>query len=299
LKLHSHPLAALAGVTKSFGTHAALRGLDLQVNPGEVLSLLGPNGAGKTTAISILLGLLKADSGTVRLMGRSPRDLQARRQIGVMMQDVSLMRDMRVRELIRWASSYYPGPMSIDQALTASNTAALADRSYGKLSGGQKRQVQFAIAICGRPRLLFLDEPTVGLDVEARRVMWNTLRALVKGGVSIVLTTHYIEEAEFLSDRVAVLVAGRVVASGSVQEIRKYVRVKHIRCATEVATIEIDAWPEVVKVSHNGAGLEIVARNAESVARQLLGADPRLADLEIRRAGLAEAFVELVKEEHA
>jgi ABC-2 type transport system ATP-binding protein len=295
--LHSHPLAALEGVTKNFGTHAALRGLDLQVNPGEVLSLLGPNGAGKTTAISILLGLLKADSGTVRLMGRSPRDLQARRQIGVMMQDVSLMRDMRVRELIRWASSYYPGPMSVDEALSISKTAALADRSYGKLSGGQKRLVQFAVAICGRPRLLFLDEPTVGLDVEARQVMWNTLRALVQGGVAIVLTTHYIEEAEFLSDRVAVLVGGRIIAQGSVQEIRKYVGVKHIRCATEVDAVEIDAWPEVVKISQNGAGVEIVTRDAESVARRLLIADARLAELEIRRAGLAEAFVELIKEE--
>jgi ABC-type multidrug transport system ATPase subunit len=176
------------------------------------------------------------------------------------------------------------------------HTEALADRPYGKLSGGQKRQVQFAIALCGRPKLLFLDEPTVGLDVQAREIMWTTLRRLVNEGSSIVLTTHYLEEAEVLADRVAVLAKGRTIASGSVNEMRALVVRKHISCSTSLPIEQVRTWPDVESATRDQHGLHITAANAESVVRELLAADENLQDLEVRRAGLAEAFTELTQE---
>jgi ABC-2 type transport system ATP-binding protein len=182
--LKTEILAELEGAQKRFGTLVALHALDLQIVPGELLSLLGPNGAGKSTAISLLIGLSRPDAGRAFLFGRSPHDIEARRQIGVMLQAAELIPELRVRELIALTSKYYPEPMELDEALAVSGIGAVANRPCGKLSGGQRRQVQFALAICGRPRLLFLDEPTAGLDVEARELMWATLRHLVAQGVA-------------------------------------------------------------------------------------------------------------------
>jgi ABC-type multidrug transport system ATPase subunit len=220
-------LAELAAVQKSYGKTAALDGLDLQVRRGELLAVLGPNGAGKTTAISLMLGLQRPDAGAARLFGGSPESFENRREVGVMMQEVELAPELRVREHIDLVASYYPAALSADAVLEMTRTTPLRDRPYGKLSGGQKRQAQFAMAVCGRPKLLFLDEPTVGLDIQAREMMWATLRHLVDVGVSIVLTTHYLEEAEALADRVAVLNKGRLIASGSVNEMRALVARKH------------------------------------------------------------------------
>jgi ABC-type multidrug transport system ATPase subunit len=172
----------------------------------------------------------------------------------------------------------------------------LAARPYGKLSAGQKRQVQFAMAVCGRPKLLFLDEPSVGLDVRARETMWATLRQLVRHGSSIVLTTHYLEEAESLSNRVAVLSKGRLIASGTVNEIRALVVRKRITCSTVLSADQIAAWPDVESVTREQQRLQISTSNSEAVVRRLLAADANLQELEVRRAGLAEAFTELTQE---
>ncbi len=170
------------------------------------------------------------------------------------------------------------------------------DRRYGKLSGGQQRRVQFALAICGRPQLLFLDEPTVGLDIDARESLWKTIRSLVTSGCAVVLTTHYLEEAESLADRVAVLAHGRIVASGSVRQIRARIAQRRIRCVSALATDAIGAWPEVRSVCRDGDRIEIVTDAAEAVVRQLLFEDTELSELEVQRAGLAEAFVEITRE---
>lgn len=286
-------VAELAGARKKFGPTVALDGLDLQVGSGEMLALLGPNGAGKSTAIALLLGLQQPDAGTVRLFGMLPQRIQARRLIGVMMQEVTLPAELRVREMIDLAASAYPSPLSPETAMALTHTSELAGRPYGKLSGGQKRQVQFAIALCGRPRLLFLDEPTVGLDVQAREVLWATLRRVVGEGTSVVLTTHYLEEAESLANRVAVLNAGRLIACGSVDEIRSLVTRKHISCSTSLDATQIEAWPNVQSVIAEGQRLHISATDAEDVVRRLLMADANLQQLEVRRAGLSEAFTEL------
>jgi ABC-2 type transport system ATP-binding protein len=289
-------LAELVGVSKRYGKTMAVDGLDLHVRPGELFAVLGPNGAGKTTAISLSLGLEQPNCGSVRLFGRSPLLLEARREVGVMMQEVHLAPELRVREQIDLVASYYPAPMSPDAAMEMTHTTSLGKRPYGKLSGGQKRQAQFAMAVCGRPKLLFLDEPTVGLDVRARELMWSTLRQIVAGGSSIVLTTHYIEEAEALADRVAVLAKGRVIATGSVPEMRGLVVRKQVSCSTTVAVEEARTWPGVESAHQEQQRLHIATSDPEAVVRRLLAADPGLSDLEVRRAGLAEAFTELTQE---
>jgi ABC-type multidrug transport system ATPase subunit len=294
--MNNNFLAALSQVTKRFEKTLALDKLDLQVRPGELLAVLGPNGAGKTTAISLLLGLQQPDSGTARLFGKSPHLVETRRQIGVMMQEVALAPELRVREQIDLVASYYPAPLTPSATMELTNITSLADRPYGKLSSGQKRQVQFAMAIVGRPKLLFLDEPTVGLDVQARELMWVTLRKLVNNGASIVLTTHYLEEAEALADRVAVLAKGRVVASGTVNDMRALVVRKHINCSTTLTVEEVTAWPGVESATTDKQRLLITVNNAESVLRRLLAADQNLREVEVRSAGLAEAFIELTQE---
>jgi ABC-type multidrug transport system ATPase subunit len=232
----------------------------------------------------------------VLLVGGSPLDVESRRQVGVMMQDVGLTPEMRVRDLVALTTSYYPEPLPVEETLAMTRLESLALRPYGKLSGGQKRQVQFALAICGRPRMLFLDEPTVGLDIEAREAMWTVLRRLVADGCSIVLTTHYLEEAEALADRVAVLAAGRLIACDTVAEVRAIVSRKQIECASRLPVDDVQAWPGVVGVSRDGDRLHITVVEAEDVVRRLLAADATVRHLEIRQAGLAEAFSELTKE---
>jgi ABC-type multidrug transport system ATPase subunit len=286
----------LSAVEKKYGATVALAGLSLDVRRGELLAVLGPNGAGKSTAIALWLGLLEPDAGTARLFDGSPLDVETRRQVGVMMQDVGLTPELRVRDLIALTASYYPAPLSVEETLAATRLESLATRPYGKLSGGQKRQVQFALAICGRPRLLFLDEPTVGLDIEARAAMWAVLRRLVGEGCSIVLTTHYLEEAEALADRVAVLAAGRLIACDTVAEVRGIVSRKQIECASRLDAADIQTWPGVLGASRDGDRLHITVVEAEEVVRRLLASDPAVRHLEIRQAGLAEAFSELTKE---
>jgi ABC-2 type transport system ATP-binding protein len=287
----------LSGVTKRFGKIVALDELDLDVRPGELLAVLGPNGAGKTTAISLLLGLEQPDAGSARLFGQPPQAIEARRHAGVMMQEAVLASELRVREQIDMVASYYPDPLPAGEVMEMTGTAPLRSRPYGKLSSGQKRQVQFAMAVVGRPRLLFLDEPTVGLDLQSREMVWATLRRLVGGdGCSIVLTTHYLEEAEALADRVAVLAKGRLIANGTVSEMRALVVRKRITCRTALPAEEVAAWPDVQSVNRDRNGLHITASNTENVVRRLLAADEDLQDLEVQRAGLAEAFTELTQE---
>jgi ABC-type multidrug transport system ATPase subunit len=213
-----------------------------------------------------------------------------------MMQEVALSPTLRVRELVELAASYYPNPLSAREALALTRTTEIGERYGAKLSGGQKRQAQFAMAVCGRPRLLFLDEPTASLDVQARETMWATLRELLAQGCSIVLTTHYLEEAEALADRVAVIAKGKLIALGTVDEVRSVVSRKTIVCSSVVDLSDVRAWPSVVDARRDTEKLHITASDAESVVRRLLAVDARLSNLEVRQAGLAEAFTELTKE---
>lgn len=290
-------LARLHGVRKAYGAVCALDGVDLELRSGELLALLGPNGAGKTTAISLLLGLTRADAGSVELFGRDPQDIAARRHIGVMLQDAQLPPTLRVGELLRLTASYYPQPRSVIESAELAGVSDLLQRPYAKLSGGQQRRVQFALALCGKPRLLFLDEPTVGMDIEARQKLWAAIRHLIGEGNSVVLTTHYLEEAEALADRVCVMAKGRVVSEGTVDELRARIARKRVWCTTSLPLEHLRHWPEVIEARRDGGRLCLSTEFPELLVRRLLDGDLNLSDLEVRAAGLAEAFTELTRDD--
>jgi ABC-2 type transport system ATP-binding protein len=294
---HNHePIARLDGAIKRYGPLTALDGANLQLQRGELLALLGPNGAGKTTAIGLLLGLLRADAGTVQLFGQDPQQIEARRRIGVMLQNAELPPTLRVGELLRLTASYYPAPRTVTEAAELAGVSDLLKRPYAKLSGGQQRRVQFALALCGRPELLFLDEPTVGMDIEARQKLWAAIRQLLAEGCSVLLTTHYLEEAEALADRVCVMARGRMIHEGTVEELRARVALKRIRCLSALSVDMLRGWPEISELRRENDRLHIAAADAETVVRRLLAADPELRELEVQRAGLAEAFTELTRD---
>jgi ABC-type multidrug transport system ATPase subunit len=292
-------LATLDGVTKRYGDNLALDELSLRILPGELLAVLGPNGAGKSSAIGLWLGILEPEVGAVSLLGGSPLDARNRLGIGVMMQDVELTPLLRVREQIELTASYYPQPLGVDEVIALAGLQAIADQRYGNLSGGQKRMLQFALAICGRPRLLFLDEPTVGLDQQARERVWRTIRSLVDGGCAVLLTTHYLEEAEALADRVAVMMGGKCIAEGSVTEMRALVSSKRVSCLSGIDAQVVRAWPGVVEAVRDSDLLHVTAIDAEAVVQQLFRADPGLRQLEVRQASLADAFKQLTLKEAA
>ena len=291
-------VARLCGVEKRYGQLTALDGVDLVLRRGELLAVLGPNGAGKSTSIGLLLGLIRPDGGRAELFGADPQQIDARRRIGVMLQSAMLPPTLRVGELLRLVASYYPHPRTLEESAALAGIGDLLQRPYGKLSGGQQRRVQFALALCGRPELVFLDEPTVGMDIDARRKLWSAMRTLVAQGCSVVLTTHYLEEAEALAQRVVVLGKGRVLSEGSVDALRAQIPLARIRCVSDIDADAIAAWPQVTSAEREGARLRISTSAPENVLRRLLELDGALAELEVQRAGLAEAFTELTREEH-
>jgi ABC-2 type transport system ATP-binding protein len=290
-------LAELRNATKRFGrggaTVEAVSGVDLTVRAGELLAVLGPNGAGKTTAISMLTGLRRPTSGTARLFGRDPRDFAARQRVGVMLQASGVPETLRVRELLNEFRGYYPDPLPLATVIAAAGLDGLERRLYGELSGGQQRRVNFAIAVCGNPELLFFDEPTTGLDVEVRRGLWATLRELTTAGAGVVLTTHYLEEADALADRIVVLDRGRVIAEGSPSEIKAMVPGRRIRAQSSVGAAEAEAFLGVQRASRDGAWLELLTTSAEPALRELMARDLAIANLTVVEPSLEEAFLAL------
>jgi ABC-2 type transport system ATP-binding protein len=291
--LPGEPVAELRGAVKRYGPVTALAGVDLTVRAGEVVAVLGPNGAGKTTAVQLLLGLGRPGAGTARLFGRDPRDAAARVRVGAMLQVSKVPETLKVREHIHLVSSYYPRPLPLSEAIAVAGLTGLEDRLFGKLSGGQRQRVLFALALCGDPDLLFLDEPTVGLDVESRRGLWDQIRAKAGAGRTVFLTTHYLEEADALADRIVLLHQGRIVAEGTPAEIKARVGGRVIRCRTRVPVDEVAFLPGVREARRRGEDLEILATAAEPVVRELLARDAGLSGLEVRGAGLEDAFLSL------
>lgn len=288
-------VAQLKNVSKHYGPVVALQNFNLTLYPGELLALLGPNGAGKTTAVKLFLGLAKAHSGSVRIFGADPALPQTRRRIGSMLQIAKVPETLRVREHIDLFSSYYPRPLPMDDLLAIADLAKIKDRKFGDLSGGQKQRVLFAIALCGDPDILFLDEPTVGLDVEARRILWEQIRSLTARGKTILLTTHYLEEADALAHRVVVLNKGRILAHGTPADIKAKTSGRRIRCVTTLPLESLRAIPTVLSVHQDREGVEIATQCAEAVVRELLMRDAQLSRLEVASAGLEEAFLALTR----
>jgi len=289
-------IARLQGASKNFGEVQALRQVNFAVRAGELVALLGPNGAGKTTAVKLFLGLAKPTAGTVSVFGGNPINAEVRTRIGAMLQVAKVPETLRVREHIDLFSSYYPNPLPMAETLALAGLQEIKDREFGELSGGQRQRVLFALALCGNPDILFLDEPTVGLDVESRRILWEEIRKLIARGKAVLLTTHYLEEADALADRVVVINRGEIIAEGTPAEIKASTGGRCIRCVSSLDIATVRAIPGVLDVRRDRDGLEIRAASAEPILRELLMLDPGLSDVEVSSAGLEEAFLALTQE---
>jgi ABC-2 type transport system ATP-binding protein len=291
----------LSGLTKSFKTPQgpvhAVRGVDITIAPGETVAILGPNGAGKSTTIDMLLGLLKPDAGDVKLFGMSPAEAIKLGAIGAMLQTGAVLRDLTVRELLAMMGSLFPHPLSVDEVLEQANLADIADRKTQKLSGGQTQRVRFAVALVSNPDLLVLDEPTVAMDVEARRDFWTTMRGFAASGKTVVFATHYLEEADAYADRIILMARGTVVADGPSTEIKATVGLRTIRATLPEADLAALArLPGVSNVDQHGDAVVLNCSDSDAAIRALLSAYPQARDIEIVGAGLEQAFLQLTGE---
>ncbi len=286
-------IARLQDVHKRLGQIKALAGVSLEVRPGELLALLGPNGAGKTTLVSLLVGLRSPDRGLVRLNDRDPRDPEARRILGVTPQSTGFPPNLRVAEVIDLVRAHYPEPLQTSSVLERFDLTDLARRSVSALSGGQARRLAVALAFAGNPKLAVLDEPTTGLDVESRRALWEQIEDFRKAGGTLLLTTHYLEEAEELADRVVVLARGKVLTSGSPNEIKRRVGLRRVRLRTH----ELPRLNAAEKVETEDGVFTVWTRDSDALVRQLVESGVEFSDLEVLPVSLEEAFLTVLDEE--
>jgi ABC-2 type transport system ATP-binding protein len=282
-------LARAEQATRRYGDVLALDRVDLDVRAGEMVGLLGPNGAGKSTLISLLVGLRRPDSGRVELFGGDPREPARRRQIGVTPQETGLPPTLRVGEVVDFVTAHFPDPVPRAELLGRFGIDDLTRRQTGGLSGGQKRRLAVALAFAGRPRLVFLDEPTTGLDVEARRSLWDGIRSFHDQGGTVLLTSHYLEEIEALARRMVVIGAGRVLADDTVASVRGMVGVRRV----SMVAGELPPLPGVVGVERADGRTHLLTTDADRLVRDLVGAGVDFADLEIRPTSLEEAFLSI------
>jgi ABC-2 type transport system ATP-binding protein len=289
------PIATLTNITKRYGATVALDNLSLSLRPGEVVALLGPNGAGKSTAVKLLLGLIAPTSGTSRVFGSDPRNATTRTRVGAMLQVARVTETLRVREHLDLFRSYYPNPLPVSEILRIAQLQGIEDRLFSQLSGGQKQRVLFALAICGDPDLIFLDEPTVGMDIEARRALWQQIRSFSAQGKTVLLTTHYLEEADALAHRVIVINKGRIISEGTPTEIKHNSGGRTIRCRTQLSQELLRKLPTVTSVELNQGVVAVIASDAEAVVREMLLRDETLSGLEVASPALEDAFLALTK----
>jgi ABC-2 type transport system ATP-binding protein len=284
----------MSGLVKSYGSVHAVRGVDIDIRPGETVAILGPNGAGKTTTIDMLLGLARPDAGQVSVFGHSPADAVKAGLVGGMLQTGDVIRELSIRELLTMMGSIYPRPRPVDDVLATTGLADIADRRAAKLSGGQSQRVRFAVALVADPTLLVLDEPTVALDVEGRREFWMAMRATAAEGKTVVFATHYLEEADAYADRIVLMARGKVVADGPTTEIKAKVGLKTIRATLPgVDPDRLMSLPGVTKAEHRGDGIVLQCGDSDAALHRLLRDFPEARDIEVRGAGLEEAFLEL------
>ncbi|MEQ4304063.1 ABC transporter ATP-binding protein [Plantactinospora sp. B6F1] len=271
------------GLRKTYGARVAVDGIDLTVNRGEVFALLGPNGAGKTSTIEILEGHRRRDGGTVSVLGEDPGTAgrRWRARLGIVLQTATDAAELTVREMVRHLAGYYPDPRDPDEVIEVCGLTGKAGARIRTLSGGQRRRLDVALGIVGRPELLFLDEPTTGFDPEARRQFWTLIRRLADEGGTILLTTHYLDEAEALAGRLAVLAAGRIIAEGTPETIGGR--------ASVAATV---SWRDA-----DGDHREQTADPVALVARLTARAGGTLTDLRVHRPSLEDIYLDLIGED--
>ena len=273
-------LIEVRGLHKSYGERQVLRGIDLDVQRGEVVTLLGPNGAGKTTTVEILEGYRGATAGRVRVLGFDPakNPLELRARTGVVLQECGFPSHVRVAELLDCWRAYYPTPRPLEELLEIVELKDERATFVQRLSGGQRRRLDFALALAGDPELIFLDEPTTGFDPEARRRCWAAIENLQTLDKAVLLTTHYLDEAEHLADRVAILADGVIRATGTPSELARLAR----------------APTRISFVGEDGQHMAITTKEAESSLRELLDAHGALHDLAVVPPTLEDVYLELV-----
>lgn len=283
----------LQNLTKRYGKVTAVNDLTLQVAPGEIVAFLGPNGAGKTTTIDMMLGLAQPDAGAVQVFGKTPWDAIARGEISAVMQSGGLLKDFTVEETVQFTASLYAHARPTAEVLERAGIAEIAKRRVGKCSGGEQQRLRFAIALLSDPRLLVLDEPTTGMDVEGRRDFWNAIREDAKRGRTILFATHYLDEADAYADRIVLIRQGSVVADGTTAEIKNLASGRRVRASIAVPDMEaVRALSGVTSAEQRGESLIVNCTNSDIVARYLLTAtDAR--DVEISSQNLEAAFVAL------
>ena len=279
---------------KVFGPVRAVDGVTLTVSAGEVVALLGPNGAGKTTCVSLMLGLRNPTSGSTTLFGFAPSDVRARSRCGVMLQESGLPAYLTVRETIDLFRTYYPAPLAADKLIELIGLEAKARAQVHTLSGGQQQRLYFGLAMCGDPELLFLDEPTVGLDVEARRGFWTHVKAFARAGRTVVLTTHYLEEADALADRIVVIDHGHILIDASPAVVKSASQAKRVSftAGRQMSESDFTGLP-LQTLTIDGARVEILTPQPEVLLRALFQRGESLADLEVAGASLEQAVMQL------
>jgi len=298
LRRVSAPAAELVNTSKRYGEVQAVRDVSFVIEPGEVVAMLGPNGAGKTTSISLMLGTRKPTSGTVRLFGMDPKDLKARSRIGVMLQESGVPGMLRVAEIVELFRSYYPAPLATAEAIRMAGLEEKAKSLVKDLSGGQRQRLYFALAVCGDPDALFLDEPTVGMDVEGRRRFLEEIGALATKGRTVVLTTHYLEEADQLARRVIVIDHGRVIADSTPAAIKARVAGKRVTFSTGTRPDEsqFEGLPLNSKQIEDHR-VRLLTNEPEQVLRELFRRGVEIQNLEVAGADLEEAFVAMTHQQ--
>jgi ABC-2 type transport system ATP-binding protein len=276
-------VAALDRVTKRFGSATALDGVSFTIASGDVVALLGRNGAGKSTALAVLLGLRCPDDGTARLFGVDPRQARARQLVGVALQESAFPATLRVRELVELVGAHYAFPLPVPAVLERFGLEGLSNRQLGGLSGGERRRVGVALAFAGRPSLVVLDEPTAGLDGEARRSVWAAIKEHADEGGTVLLTTHYLEEAEALATRVVLIDEGIVVTEGSVASIKAGAGLTRV-------TFRAPSGVTIEGAEREGTLVRILTSDAGAVIEALVREEVKLTDLEVRPLTLEEAI---------
>jgi ABC-2 type transport system ATP-binding protein len=285
---------AFSGITKAYGPVRALDGIDLAIETGSTVALLGPNGAGKSTAIQLLLGLIGPDAGVVRTLGLMPRDAIASGRVGAMLQSAGLPTGARVGELVDFARAIHPEPLGRQLILAWAGLEGLTRRPVEALSGGESQRLRFALAIAGDPELVFLDEPTVAMDVESRRAFWAAMRRFAAEGRTVLFATHYLEEADQVADRIVVLHRGRIVADGSAASIKAAVAERTVRFTLSGATDTMLGTLAGVTVAEvRGDAVTLRTTDADATVAAAFAAGLRLRDLEVGGADLEAAFLAL------
>ncbi|MEV4725390.1 ABC transporter ATP-binding protein [Micromonospora humida] len=280
-------LAHADQATRRYGDVLALDRADLTVSTGELVGLLGPNGAGKSTLINLLVGLRRPTAGRVELFGGDPRRPASRQQLGVTPQETGLPGTLRVGEVVDFVSAHYPDPVPRGELLDRFGLTDQVRRQTGGLSGGQRRRLAVALAFVGRPRLVVLDEPTTGLDVEARHTLWEAIRSFHADGGTVLLSSHYLEEVEALAQRVVVLGQGRVLADDTTAAIKGIVGVRRVSLVAD----DLPALPGVVATEHTEGRTHLLTTDADQLVRDLVTAGVTFRELEVRPTSLEEAFL--------